>query len=185
MAFLSRPARVAGIALAAAAVAAGVVFVWLYQDQSQQGQFASDPRPCALVSAGTAARLLPEPADGVEAMSYCSWAGPGLGKGAQPVLQVQVSRLRLDEARSSFQRTQEESAGKMGPMTTDLTDFGDEAFVRTRYPSGGRSTTEIFFRRSNVVVAVRYAPVDGDGEKAYAGAYDVATEAAAELRKAR
>lgn len=36
-----------------------------------------------------------------------------------------------------------------------------------------------------MVVAVRYAPVDGDGEKAYAGAYDAATEAAAELRKAR
>ncbi|WP_412077108.1 hypothetical protein ACLF6K_19560 [Streptomyces xanthophaeus] len=186
MAHLSRPARVAGIALAAAAIAAGAVFASLYQDRSQQGEFASDPRPCSLVSAGTAARLLSEPTDGVEAMSYCSWAGPGLGKDAQPVLQVQVTRLRLDEARSSFQRTQEEAAvGKMGPMTTDLTDFGDEAFVRTRHPGGGRGTTEIFFRRSNVVVAVRYAPVDGDGEKAYAGAYDAATEAAAELRKAR
>lgn len=68
-------------------------------------------------------------------------------------------------------------------MTTDMTDFGDEAFARIRYPSGGRVTNEIFFRRSNVVVAVRYAPVDHDPDRAYAGVYDVATEAAATLGK--
>lgn len=179
----SRPKRAPRVAMAAAIAAVAALAVWLYQDQTQQGDFAADPRPCSLVSAETAARLLAGPTDGVEAMSYCSWAGPGLGSDAQPVLQVQVTRLGVHEAQVSFQRTKEESEGKMGPMTTDLSDFGDEAFSRVRYPSGGRVTNEVFFRRSNVVVAVRYAPVDGDIDRAHSGAYDVATEAAATLGK--
>ncbi|MEU9145023.1 hypothetical protein [Streptomyces sp. NPDC048349] len=180
----SRPNRAPRIALAASATAVAVLAVWLYQDPTQRGDFDADPRPCALVTAETAARLLSGPTDGVEAKSSCNWAGPGLGSDAQPVLQVQVTRLGVDDARLSFQRTKEEPQGKMGPSTTDLSDFGDEAFSRLRYPSSGnRMINEVFFRRSNVIVAVRYAPVDGDIDRGRAGAYDVATEAAAALGK--
>ncbi|OKK16122.1 hypothetical protein AMK16_25755 [Streptomyces sp. CB00455] len=179
----SRPERAPHVALAAAAIGVAALAFWLYQDRTQQGDFAADPRPCTLVSAETAGRLLAGPTDAVEALPYCNWAVPGLGSDAQPVLQIQVSRSGLDEARVSFQRTKEEPEGKMGPMTTDLSDFGDEAFSRVRYPGGGRVTNEVFFRRSNVVVAVRYAPVGDDIDHAQAGAYDVAAEAAATLGK--
>ncbi|MGP3683435.1 hypothetical protein ACTVZO_01770 [Streptomyces sp. IBSNAI002] len=179
----SRPERARRVALAAAATAVAALAVWLYQDRTPQGDFSADPRPCSLVSAGTAGRLLDGPADGVQAKSSCDWAAPGADKGAQPVLQVQVTRMRVPEARAGFQRTRQESHGKMGPNGTDLSDFGDEAFSRMRYPSGGRMVEEVYFRLSNVIVAVRHAPLDGDFDRARAGAYDVAAEAADRLGK--
>ncbi|MFD0358259.1 hypothetical protein ACFVHW_31690 [Streptomyces sp. NPDC127110] len=169
-----RPRRVALAAAAAAAVTA--VGVCLYQDLARQGGFASDTRPCSLVSAQTA-RLVAGTAQGVEAGSSCTWAGPD----PQPVLQVQVTRLGTPQARRGFRLVKEESEGKTGPMTAELTDFGDEAFSRIRYSGGVRVTSEVWFRRGDVVVAVRYAPADGDIDPSHAGAYEVAAEAAARL----
>lgn len=166
----------------AAAVAATAAGVWLYQDRAREGDFSSDPRPCSLVSAPTA-RLVAGPAEGVESGSACTWAGPGPGRDPQPVLEVRVTRLGTWEAREDFRRVKEESEGKTGPMTAELSDFGDEAFSRIRYPSGRRMTSEVWFRQGNVVVAVRYAPVDGGIDPSHAGAYEVATEAAARLGK--
>ncbi|WP_411101388.1 hypothetical protein [Streptomyces sp. cmx-4-9] len=183
-----RPRRgsavVAVFAVMVVAVAAALG-VWWYQGRAQQGEFASAPRPCPLVSAGTADRLLGGRTEAVESLSSCSWGGAGLRADAQPVLQVQVTRMTVDEARDHFRRTKAEPMGKAGPMAADLSDFGDEAFVRPRYPAGGRFTTEVHFRRSNVVVAVRYAPVEGDADQARAGAYDAAADAAARLDRAR
>ncbi|RST01799.1 hypothetical protein EF910_26005 [Streptomyces sp. WAC07149] len=181
MASPSRPGRTRRIVLVAAgSAAAAAVGAVLYQDLARQDRFASGTRPCALVSAQTA-RLVAGPVEGVEDGSVCTWPGPG----PQPVLQVQVTRLGTPQAREGFRLVKEEvPPGKTGPMTAELTDFGDEAFSRIRYPGAGRRvTSEIWFRRGDVVVAVRYAPVDGDIDPAHAGAYEVATEAAARLRQ--
>ncbi|MGE7384894.1 hypothetical protein ACQKM2_05225 [Streptomyces sp. NPDC004126] len=177
-----RPRRRLALAVAAAA-AVTVGGLWLYRDPARQGDFASDPRPCSLVTAATA-RLVAGPAEGVETGSACVWAGPGPGPDPQPVLEVRVSRLGTREARESFQRVKEQSEGKTGPMTAELSDFGDEAFSRIRNSDGPRVTSEVWFRQGNVVIAVRYAPVDGDVDpSSHAGAYEVATEAAARLGK--
>ncbi|MGW7107572.1 hypothetical protein ACWGHU_15570 [Streptomyces xanthophaeus] len=171
------PAIAVAVAVAAALVAA--VAVWLSQDPAPQGDFVADPPACSLVKPATAERLTGR-AEGVQVKSSCNWAGPGSGD-PQPVLQVQVIRLDEREARLTMQRTQEEPQGKMGPMVTDLSDFGDEAFSRVRHPGSSRMTHEVYIRESNLVVVVRYAP--HDFENASQGAYDVATEASAALGK--
>ncbi|MFJ3875951.1 hypothetical protein ACIPW5_00670 [Streptomyces sp. NPDC090077] len=172
----SRPRRRRRLVLVAAGVAAAAaVGAALYQDLARGS--VPETRPCALVSARTA-RLVAGPAEGVEDGSACTWPGPG----PQPVLKVQVTRLGTPQAREGFRLVREEvPPGKTGPMTAELTDFGDEAFSRILFPAGGRVTSEIWFRRGDVVVAVRYAPVDGDIDPSHAGAYEVATEAAARL----
>ncbi|AZM92673.1 hypothetical protein [Streptomyces sp. W1SF4] len=176
-----RPGRTRRLVLAvAAAGAVAAVGLWLYPDLARRGDFTSDPRPCSLVTAGTA-RLVAGRAEGVEAGSACTWADPG--GDPQPVLEVRVTRLATARARADFRRVKEESEGKTGPMTAELSDFGDEAFSRIRNPSRGRVTSEVWFRQGNVVVAVRYAPADGGLDPSQAGAYEVATEAAARLGK--
>ncbi|MEU9108808.1 hypothetical protein AB0D54_31700 [Streptomyces xanthophaeus] len=172
------PAMAVAVAVAAALVAA--VAVRLSQDPAPQGDFVGDPPPCSLVSPATAERLTGR-AEGMQVKSSCNWAGPGSGGDPQPVLQVQLIRLDEREARLTMQRTKEEPQGKMGPMVSDLSDFGDEAFSRVRYPSSSRMTHEVYIRKSNLVVVVRYAPLDI--ENASQGAYDVATEASAALGK--
>ncbi|MFD9358476.1 hypothetical protein [Streptomyces sp. NPDC060031] len=177
---LPRRARTAIGVLALVLVA---VVAWQLWKQSKQGDFASDPDPCALVSTQTVRRLVPVEPEPEEkrAMAYCTWAPAKVAGGGPPTVQVQVTRLWLDEAHTSFLRTKAEPEGKAGPMTTDLTDFGDEAFIRYRYIAGSNGAAEVVFRRSNVVVSVRYSPADGDSEKAGAGAVAAAAEAADRL----
>ncbi|MFF0428126.1 hypothetical protein ACFYUJ_27455 [Streptomyces sp. NPDC004520] len=157
---------------------------WRWWDRAREGELRADPNFCELVAPETIHRLVPDAYGGREDVASCTWAAPRKTGEYRAGVHRFASRLNVDLAREDFrdQRAEVEPGWEMNTQE-DLLGVGEEAFLRFRPPTPGKTiTAQVVFRRSNMVISIAYTRSDDDRQAARAGVIDAAREAATLLR---
>lgn len=165
-------------------VVSAAVTSWRWSERRQAVDFTRDPYFCGLVAPETIHRLLPTSYGGPEDIGSCTWAAPREKGLYRANVHLRASRLTVDLARENFR--EQRSGDELGwekDTQEDLPGLGEEAFLRFKPPTPGKSiTAQVVFRRSNMLITIAYARSDDDCQAARTGAIDAARDAVTQLR---